>query len=164
MADYDLALIQFKEFTAKTVRFILDPDQWRGLLLPTRLRWTAVPFQERNLRYIPTNQIGVYSFVVQPDIARHQNCAYLMYIGRTIRQSFRLRYSQYLTEQQTKRGRPNIIRMLDTWPEHIWFCYAPVKNVNQIARIENRLLTAFLPPMNTEFPAEIRKAMALWRR
>lgn len=163
MVQYDLDLQTSQEFDKHTFKFILDPNQWASLVLPFTLNWNAVPFHESNATHIPDNAIGVYSFIVKPSIAKHDDCAYLMYIGQTKRQTFRLRYQQYLRDQRTRKGRYPVVNMLNTWPNQLWFCYAPIKEFTNIDEVENRLLSAFLPPINRQFPADVRGPMNLWR-
>ena len=164
MAQYDLNLKVKIRFDEHSVEFILDPHQWGALALPMPLTWNIVPFNVNCTQNIPNNTVGVYSFVVQPDIANHPNCSYLMYIGQTKNQSFRRRYQQYLQYQRTKKGRHLVVYMLNTWPDHLWFCYATIQQTQYIDEIEDRLLSAYLPPVNSEYPADVRGPMALWGR
>ena len=111
---------------------------------------------------IPTGTNGVYSFVVQPKIADHPNCSYLMYVGETEKQGFRARYRQYLREKKKgplARKRIHVVRMLRKWDRHMWFLYAPVANSKLIQRIEDELIAAYLPPANREFPSSVRTAI-----
>lgn len=164
MSQYDLDLKLAVEFELHTVKFILNPNMWNSLTLPVTLDWTVIPFHENQVPNIPDNMVGVYSFVVKPDIANHTDCSYLMYIGQTIHQSFRLRYKQYLQDQRTMRGRYYVVRMLTTWPDNLWFCYAPIQQLEYIQEIEDQLKISYIPPVNRDWPAEIRGAMALWER
>ena len=164
MEQYDLDLKLAIEVKVHTVKFILDPNKWGNLTLPVTLNWTMIPFHQNQVQNVPNDKVGVYSFIVKPDIANHTNCSYLMYVGQTTHQSFRLRYTQYLHDQRTKKGRLYVVHMLSTWPEHLWFCYAPIQQVEYIGEIEDRLKIAYVPPVNRDWPAETRGAMALWRR
>jgi len=163
MEQYDLNLKTAARFWEHTVEFILDPRQWVAVVLPIPLNWNIVPFRENGIQNVPNDEVGVYSFVVQPDIVDHPNCVYLMYIGQTKNQSLRRRYQQYLRDQRTKKGRHLVVRMLNTWPDHLWFCYATIQQIQYIDEIEACLLSAYLPPINSEYPADVRGPMALWR-
>ncbi len=164
MGRYDLALKIGAEFWRYTVEFILNPSQWSALTLPVTLNWNIVRFSQNQVLNVPNDEVGVYSFVVKPDIANHSNCSYLMYVGQTTDQSFRMRYRQYLQYQRTQTGSFYVVHMLNTWPEHLWFCYASVQQPDSILEIEEHLISAYLPPANRSYPAELREPMALWRR
>jgi len=163
MDRYDLDLKMMLQFRQHTVEFILDPNQWGSLSLPITLNWNTIPFGEPHLLAIPDDESGVYSFIIKPGIANHSECAHLMYIGKAKSQSFRDRYRQYLQDQRTQMGRPLIVHMLKTWPEHLCFCYATIKQTSYIDDIEDCLIRAFIPPINTSYPADIRRSMTLWR-
>ncbi|MCX7860152.1 MAG: hypothetical protein N2385_08680, partial [Chloroflexus sp.] len=99
-------------------RLILSPKQWSQYCVDIDLNWEIVKFDKKNKNLIPNNQSGVYTFVIKPNIANHPECAYLMYVGKTERQTFRDRFMQYFRER--KKGRPRIKAMLALWPNNIW--------------------------------------------
>ena len=162
MVQYDLDNELAKQFESRTVSFILDLDQWNNLTLPLVLSWKVIRFRQGNLKAVPNGQAGIYTFVVKPEIAKHPECAYLMYVGRT--RDFRRRYKEYLQYQKTRKGSPLVVRMLTTWPQHLWFCYASINNNTLIDTTEDKLISAYLPPVNEQYPAEVRTAMSLWRK
>jgi hypothetical protein len=138
-------------------RMVLSPEHWRMGSLPVTLNWTAVAFDESNVEEIPEDVRGVYSFVVQPGIAQHPACSYLLYIGMTSQQNFRTRFRQYIRDSKagdTSR-RAHITEMLEKWAGFLWFAYAPVLQEDLIIPIENTLLSSYLPPSNKEFPASV---------
>lgn len=143
-------------------RLILSPDRWGKYVDITALTWTMVKFDKGQKLVIPNNKKGVYSFLVQPGIANHPACSHLLYIGMTDKQSLRQRFMQYIYEKNKPKGRPLIQKMLVRWEKHLWFCYAPIDDISQISLIEDELLKAFIPPMNKDFPAEIRQAIGAW--
>jgi len=140
---------------------ILSPRQWAACQLPLRLRWRLVKFTEGNLEKVPKSSRGVYSFVLQPSIAEHPRCAYLLYVGQTEQQNFRKRYYQYLQERRlgvARSRRPHVADMLEKWDGYLWFCYASIEQKRLIESVEKILLTAYLPPTNKDFPGEISRA------
>lgn len=140
--------------------FVLSPVQWAAYEPVVALEWEMVPFQEDSLGEIPEGLKGVYTFVVRPSIANHDNCAYLLYVGRTIRQDFKERFRQYLREQSTsKPKRPHITDMLIKWNGYLCFCYAEIEDNEAIVQTEERLQKAYIPPLCRGFPTEIRNAM-----
>ena len=102
---------------------------------------------------------GVYTFVVEPGIADHPAVHYLMYVGMTDKQDFRRRYAQYLREPSCEKRREHIAQLIEKWPNHLWFYYAELPQGPRIGRLESSLLAAYLPPLNDEFPAEVRRTI-----
>lgn len=140
-------------------RMLLSPFQWASCHLPVSLSWQVVKFSRSNRSQIPRNTRGVYTFVVQPGIANHPHCSYLLYVGQTEGQDFRRRYGQYLREKRTgdQSQRPHVTEMLRKWDGSLFFCYAPITRTNLIERVEDALLTAYLPPTNKDFPAKVSR-------
>ncbi len=52
--------------------------------------------------------------------------------------------------------RPKIVYLLNQWKGYVEFCYIPLGNVD-LSFMEEKLLKAFVPPFNDQFPAEINK-------
>ncbi len=163
---HDLITIQltdeFRSFQISNI--ILNPNLWRKYPNRINLDWKRIQFDESQREYIPDSQCGVYSFVVMPGIANHSTCAYLLYVGKTER-SFRQRYSEYLYGQKTgKNIEAHKYEMLVKWKDYLWFCYAPITQINIIKQMEDDLIEAYLPPYNKEFPASVRTPMGVLRR
>lgn len=140
----------------RITRFILHPNQWSAYPNRIKLAWEVVKFNSENANLLPTDKKGVYSFILQPGIADHPLLAYPLYIGMTKKQSFQVRYRQYLHEPQHRKPRPLIKEMLTHWSEHLYFVYAPIEDENIIKNVEDDLLIALIPPFNSRFPAEIQ--------
>jgi hypothetical protein len=139
---------------------VLSPFQWGACSLPVSLSWEAVKFTRDNATSIPKTH-GVYTFLVQPGIANHPCCSYLLYVGETESQTFRRRYRQYLREWRAgdQSKRPHVTDMLEKWAGYLWFCFATVRKRNLIEDVENALLTAYLPPSNKDFPAKVSREL-----
>lgn len=141
---------------------VLSPPQWQLCRLPVRLAWRTVKFQRANVRRVPNNAKGIYTFVVKPGIANHPSCAYLMYVGKAEKQVLRDRFSQYFVEKdkgETSR-RPHVTEMLLKWDDFLWFYYAEISDASKIKQVEDELLAAYLPPSNRTFPSKVRRAVA----
>jgi len=134
-------------------RFTLWPRQW-GKYFDTH-SWQIFRLDELEKDHIP-KQSGVYSLLIQPGIANHPACSYLMYIGKT--NSLRRRFMDYLNERKRETGRPKIYRFLNKYQNFVCFCCTPVK-VADLTIIEDNLLNAYIPPANDQYPAEIRRIM-----
>jgi hypothetical protein len=143
-------------------QIILSPEKWKTYINPTPLDWHVVRFNKEAKNQIPNDKGGVYSFVLKPNIARHTDCSYLLYIGKAKQQSLRKRFLQYFSEKTKPKGRPRVQRMLVLWEEYLWFCYSTVDDTDQISTIERDLIGAYVPPINDDYPAEIRQAMKAW--
>ena len=137
-------------------RMVLSPDHWRNYKTSLTLKWERVQFSRENASQIPDDSVGVYTFLVQPGIAQHPECSYLLYVGKTER-SFRSRYDSYLSDWKKgdRSTRPHVTEMLEKWQGFLWFSYAPITQANQIITVEDALLAAFLPPVNRDFPANV---------
>lgn len=148
----------FRYYNVK--RFILHPGQWAHYAAGgTPLTWQRVQFSVLNRASVPNNEVGIYSFVVEPSIANHPSVRYLVYIGKTDRQDFRTRYDQYLAEPEKVKRREHIAQMVEKWPTHLWFYYATLPPNTDITAVEDALLAAFIPPHNHQFPADIRRTV-----
>ena len=145
-------------------KVILSVDQWSKYKDKVHhLSWNVVKFNLSEAKNVPDDQQGVYSFVVKPDIANHPECAFLLYVGMTEKQNFRKRFMQYIYESKDEMGRINIRRMIKLWGNNnLWFCYAKMDDIELIKKTEDDLKEAYIPPMNDEFPAQIRHALKAW--
>jgi hypothetical protein len=142
-------------------RMYLSPKQWTDCALAVSLNWTPVEFTAANKAVVPDNLHGVYSFVAQPRIANHPACAYLLYVGKADKTSFRTRYLSYLKEKNLgdQSRRIHIEEMLTKLDGYLWFYYAPIDDTSLISATEDELLSAFLPPSNKTFPATVSRAL-----
>jgi len=104
----------------------------------------------------------VYLFSVKIGVAGLPG-EYLMYVGKTTR-NFRVRFSEYLSEQNSPVGRFSVKDALSRWEGHLWFYYAPIADPGVIKQCEDRLISALIPPLNTDFPANVAEAVSAWRR
>jgi hypothetical protein len=102
-----------------------------------------------------TKEPGIYTLLVQPGIAQHPSCSYLMYVGQTT--NLFNRFRNYLSREKRKRIRPNVFRLLNIYNGNIWFCFTKVLS-NQLDDYENALMNAYIPPVNNvdRLPSEIR--------
>ena len=142
---------------AHSCTFILSPQRWKSYNLPDAFNWDIHPFQPDQIGNIP-NEPGIYSFVIQPGIASHSDCSYMMYIGKTER-TLRERFREYLRDQNKRTSRPNILRLLNKYQGYIHFCCSVIAKTERISEIEKELITSFLPPCNDQLPAGVRSVI-----
>jgi len=144
-------------------RIVLSPNRWATFQSHIDLDWTLIKFERDRMEDIPDDQYGLYSFIVEPGIANHPRCSYLLYIGKAERQSLRRRITQYFYEPNNLKGRPHVQDMIIDWPDHLFVCYTVVDKVAEIDNLEDSLLKAFVPPINQEFKGAFGEAVRAWR-
>lgn len=135
----------------------LWPAQWENFDAQLRLRWQSVDLDSSSRSTVP-GEPGVYSLLVQPGIANHAECSYLMYIGKTI--NLRTRFGKYLTSEKSERGK--IVRLLHRCEGYIQFCYSKVSQA-KLAYVETQLFNAFVPPCNTQFTGKVGRAKGAFK-
>ena len=146
--------------SAESYRFTLSPHLWSSYTLTLPLNWSRVKFESTALPQVPNDLMGVYSFVVEPNVAA-LNLGYLVYVGMT-RQNFRDRFRKYLRHQvEDRTNRPRVQDMLRTWPNHLSFYYAPIDDRDVVKSVEDDLMVALKPPVPRLYPAHIRERFKL---
>jgi hypothetical protein len=140
-------------------RIVLSPDHWNTYRSKRPLTWGWTKFNKSNAARVPSDRGGVYTFLVQPQIAEHPACSYLMYVGKTEDQSLRKRFRQYFNEQEDSSDRVHITKMLQLWRKHLWFYFAPVNDIRKIDGIEQALMNAFLPPYNHRYRGVVARQL-----
>lgn len=143
------------ELKSHTAAFVLWPRQWQGYHRTLRSGWHIRPLEDAESPAIPTAS-GVYTILVQPGIASHPACSYLMYVGRT--GNLRARFGNYLNRERRTTGRPRVLRLLNRYSDYLWFCYSRVPR-NSLRAVEEDLIRAYMPPCNDQYPAELRPAV-----
>ena len=139
------------DISSHTWRFSLFPKAWEEYPGPTDLGWQAHRLISAERGNVP-EQPGIYTLVVQPSIAGHPICSYLMYVGQT--DSLRRRFGEYLTKE---KKRPLIVRLLRQCPNHLLFCFTPLP-LDRLDATEAALQEAYIPPCNDRLPGEIGRA------
>jgi hypothetical protein len=114
--------------------------------------WTSVQLKDLSRASVPTGS-GIYVLVLKPAISA-KDASYLMYIGQA--SNLRQRFSQYLTTERRGR-RAKIVRLLNMYPDHLWFHHTPVAAVD-LDSVEDTLIGAFLPPCNSEIEGQFGPA------
>ena len=138
-----------------TTSFVLWPKAWATFACAHLKSWDAVRLRAGNRGAVP-GAAGIYTLLVQPGIAKHPGCSYLMYVGQT--KDLRRRFGEYLSAERREAGRPRILRLLNLYDRYMWFCYAEV-DAEHLTASENALLAAHMPPCNDpdQIPAEVRR-------
>lgn len=137
------------EYISHTHQITLWPRQWQDFNDARDFIWEFLPLTETERQNIPSGP-GIYSILIQPNIARHPCCSYLMYLGKA--KSLRTRFNNYLNAERRDTGRPMIYRMLNRYSDYLIFCFTQVP-IDELDVIEDSLLAAYMPPNNKQLPA-----------
>ena len=100
-------------------RFLLVPAQWSKFRTRVTLNWSRVKFHKSSIPSVPNNRRGVYTLVVEPEIAAHPAISYLMYVGLVDTSDLRTRFKSYLREPKKKKPRDHILHMIERWPDNL---------------------------------------------
>lgn len=144
---------------SRTVSFTLLPEAWQKFnhnQAAFPCSWKIIKLDEMCKNDIDlAKEPGIYTLLLQPGIAAHPSCSYLMYVGQT--SDLHRRFRDYLRHEKIKRKRPNVFRLLNIYSGKIWFCFTKVA-AHQLNDYENALMNAYIPPVNDKnrLPAEIR--------
>jgi hypothetical protein len=143
-------------------RFFLWPRQWLDFqsTFAAQFDWQVFPLtKKRGIVATVPDVPGLYTLVVQPSIAAHPACSYLMYVGLTGRQTLRKRFRQYLGQEQHPKARPHIIRLTQVYRDFLAFCCSPVPAGTTVEEAEDALLAAYIPPYCRDLPAKVNRVI-----
>lgn len=143
---------EVNEMRSWTEHFILWPRQWRKY--KRSHVWQNEKLETARAAQIP-DRSGIYTLVLQPGIARHPSCSYLMYVGKTT--SLKTRFRKYLGMERRANGRPRMSYFLNKYNMYICFCYTFVTR-KRLGDTEDRLMKAYLPPLNGQYRGTISSA------
>lgn len=131
--------------------FVLWPQRWTTCVWTGN--WIIEQLDASKTRNIPTGP-GIYTLLLQPNIASHPACSYLMYVGQS--DSLRRRFGEYLRKERTVRSK--MAEFLQKYSGFIYFCYVLIDGA-ELTRVEDNLTGAFIPPVNTKFKGELGRAI-----
>jgi hypothetical protein len=129
--------------------FTLWPRQWQTYTLSHT--WQNEKLEKVKATRIPESS-GIYTLIIQPGIAGHPSCSYLMYVGQA--RSLRRRFKQYLGMERRQDRRPKISYFLNKYDQFIFFCYTLVP-IAALETTEEGLMNAYLPPLNEEYEGTV---------
>lgn len=151
MFDIDFAEEGFLKLHVK--KFLLYPKYWQdnANAFSGNVGWCSCPFIPENRDVIPREK-GVYCFVVIPKYDKIFEMRYLFYVGKTSRTLWE-RYKEYLDDLSGKgKPRKKVFSMLGLYKDHLHFFYTPFTSDSDVNMLEENLLNAFVPPINTQIP------------
>jgi hypothetical protein len=143
MARHDL----ITEAKAHVYGFTLWPRLWDVFDNTLNFSWSKKLFAKSVLNEIPQKS-GVYTFVIEPHIADHPSCAFLVYAGRT--KNLRERFKQYIEVQERRRRHsPKVEFGLSQYLGYRYlFFYYSFHDEKILEQYEQGLLNGFAPPWN----------------
>ena len=137
-----------KQFTEP---FVLCPKFWKAFNCAHISKWSLLKLKAGLNK--PPNKAGIYSLLVQPGVASHPVCSFLVYIGQTV--DLARRFGEYLGAERSENGRPMVLRFLNIYEEHMWFCYMEVADA-ALDETEDALIRAYVPPCNSDLAGELK--------
>lgn len=149
----DLAFVN-----AHFVRMMFYPAAWDEASDSSRT-WTISDFPPVPRNSIPPEP-GVYVFVVQPQLFDFISSSGLFYVGKAT--NLYTRIGGYLGEQNKKfikSKRPHIWRMVNQWKGHLKYYFTTTATVAEAEELEDEMLSAFRPPFNKQYSAEVSQIM-----
>lgn len=150
---------QQDKFRAHQYEFCLWPERWSEFRNASfGAAWKTVAMKAAEAIGVPEAP-GIYTLVVQPGLANHPFCSYVMYVGKTEKQGLRARFKQYLKKQR----RPKIQRLIQKYGDNLSFCYCQFEPVEQVDQAEKDLIAALLPPCNDRLPAAVSKIVGAFQ-
>jgi len=143
MARHDL----ITKAKAHIYQFTLWPKLWDRFNNTLIFSWSKKLFAESSINEIPEKS-GVYTFVIEPQIANHPACAFLVYTGQT--KNLRGRFRQYILVQEGRRRHsPKVEYGLTQYIDHKYlFFYYSFHDKNILKQCEQELIDGFAPPWN----------------
>jgi hypothetical protein len=129
--------------------FILWPSLWERFNTMLQFSWTKTLFAKSAINQIP-QRAGIYTFVVEPHIANHPSCAFLVYAGQT--GNLRNRFRQYIATQEGRRSQspPVEVGLGQHANKNYLFFYYSFQKKNNLKKFEQALLSGFVPPWNNK--------------
>lgn len=159
------------------VEFFITPLLWDNFVFKhfdIRIQsWTEIKFLDTDgnmnnqANDIPNHSGGIYVFFAKPGLIPNSH-SYILYIGRariTANQNLSKRCKEYYSKYYNgKETRPKIKRMINTWGKYLYLKYLPLTDNEVIKELEDRLISAVIPPFNDEIPdATISNAVRAFR-
>jgi len=141
-------------------RAMFWPERWKAFSPPPTItwKWQSVPFVKTSASSVPKNEHGLYSFVLCPGVASHPRNHFVLYVGKADNMTLRARFQSYFRDMKRVK-RPAISFVLTKYFGYLEFCFTPVPQASDIDPGEESLLSALIPPYNTQFRGEISEVI-----
>ncbi len=129
-------------------KFILSPKRWRDFdSLEYELIWKSIRFIKSDIATLP-DMPGIYCFSISIRSRGIPVSNYIMYIGKTEKQTLNDRVSQY-TLKSTLRRRVEIQHLVKYYHPYITINYCECDpELIDINKLEDELINCIIPPFN----------------
>jgi hypothetical protein len=147
MTRWDLIKAERTQAAAHVYDFTLWPSLWERFNTRIKYLWSKKQFASSAVNEIP-QKAGVYTFVIEPQIANHPSCAFLVYAGRA--KDLRARFRQYIAVQEGRRRHSPLVEVglsQHTNNNYLFFYYSSHKK-SALKKFEQALIDGLVPPWN----------------
>ena len=153
----DLALDELR-----IIRCAPYPKRWQNFSGKHQLNWQSRPFIRNGSATIPAEP-GFYCFVVANAAPSLPAVFFPLYAGET--ENLNRRYSDYLREKSSLRGRLQVRKFLNIFSNEVAFAFAPYASDTPTRRsVEKELNDALMPPYSQkDFSANVKRKKAAWQ-
>ena len=138
------------------------PKRWADFDARHTFVWSHFDFDRSTAPTIP-DQPGFYVFFVGLPPVSLPPVGYPLYVGKTER-TLRVRFSEYLREQHSARGRVRVRKFLSVFEGELYFSCAPFHGTPaEVKAVETELHNALMPPYSDiGFSADVREGRQAW--
>lgn len=152
--DFDQQVDAMKAHTWH--RIVMWPQLWSEFKTPANhvWDWHSVPFQRNCADAIPSDQHGVYTFAIAPNVAQHPLLYLVTYVGKAYRMTLYERFLSYFNEKKSLK-RPHIRNFLRKYEGFVMFSFCPIADVSEISEIEDELISALIPRLCRQYPSKV---------
>ncbi len=157
----DVFISEVREAKSFVERFILWPKRWREYLRDhgdITFEWQRFRLDLSEAEDVP-DKPGVYTILIEPGIAGHPHCSFLVYVGKAEKQTLKTRFKQYLTSEQKPKARPYIIYLMREYADYLVFCCSELPVGVGADKAEQALQEGYIPPYCRALPATIRRVI-----
>jgi hypothetical protein len=147
MAGWDIIRSERTQAKAHAYNFTLWPRLWEMFNNSFSYSWAKQLFKKSVMDEIPARS-GIYTFVIEPRIANHPSCAFLVYVGKT--DNLKRRFGEYIEVQEGKRRHSPLLEQALSQhleKEYLFFYYS-FHAKDSLKLYEQALIDGFVPPWN----------------
>ena len=136
------------------VEMFYSTRQWKAVTNSAHT-WTVIDFPPASTMSVPTTP-GVYAFVVEPPLFDFPQAGGMLYIGKATQIRNRLgSYIRTINVSYASAERKLCWRMVNLWHGYLKYYFTPTVDAAAAKELEERMLEAFSPPVNTALPAKL---------
>lgn len=150
-----------KDFIHYRRNFIISPNQWASITGEYEdYEWSEIKFEDDN-RDLLDDIEGIYLFFASPKKINAPFINYFFYVGET--NNLNRRFKDYLGKKhKPKSGQYKVYTIIDDFPDDLYFYYVKLPGYTQEERriIEDKLLVAFTPPINSKYPQGLQSIIS----